>query len=46
MGWLKKKLFGISLEKTNPRRLGFECGAASVRQRVERIGAGFVEGYR
>jgi hypothetical protein len=45
MGWLNKKLFGISPEEASPQRRGFENGIASVRQRIERIGAHFIEGY-
>ena len=45
MGWIKKKLFGISLEETRFDRRGFEGGDRRVRERIGQIGASFVEGY-
>lgn len=45
MGWLNKTLFGISPNETRFDRRGFEGGDARIRQRIEQIGATFVEGY-
>ena len=45
MGLIKKALFGIPLKETRFDSRGFEGGDRRVRERIEQIGASFVEGY-
>jgi hypothetical protein len=42
---LRRRLFGISPEETRIARRGFAVPDEAVRQRIERIGQTFVEGY-
>ncbi|MGH8055735.1 MAG: DUF1702 family protein, partial [Candidatus Entotheonellia bacterium] len=42
---LRNTLFGISLKEIRCARRGFEVGNPGVRERIERIGETFVEGY-
>lgn len=45
-GWLRKLIFGISLDEARVARRGFRSGEASVRERLERIGYTFLQGYQ
>lgn len=44
-GWLRQRLFGMSLRETTVARRGFQVDAPHVRQRLEHIGAVFLHGY-
>jgi len=45
MGWLRKLIFGLSLEEASFARRGFCAGDAGARQRLEQIGRTFLHGY-
>lgn len=45
MGRINRTLFGISPKETRFDRRGFEGGDQRIRERIEQIGASFVEGY-
>ncbi len=45
LGWLGRRLFGISTEEASFSRRGFRGGDQCVRQRLEQIGRVFLQGY-
>jgi enediyne biosynthesis protein E3 len=45
MGWVKRKLFGISDAETSFEKRGFGPGTPQAQERLERIGAAFLFGY-
>jgi hypothetical protein len=44
-GRLRRRVFGISAAEASVSRRGFRVGNAVIRQRLERIGQAFLEGY-
>jgi enediyne biosynthesis protein E3 len=42
---LRRRIFGISPEETTFARRGFRCEEAAVRERLEKVGRCFVQGY-
>src|SRR5205085_799921 len=45
LGWLRKRVFGLSPAEATFARRGFQAGDPSVRQHLEKIGLAFVRGY-
>jgi len=45
LGWLRRRIFGISAGETSFTRRGFRGGDEPVRRHLERIGRTFLEGY-
>jgi hypothetical protein len=45
LGWLRKRVFGISEEEASFSRRGFRGGDDAIRERLEGIGRGFLQGY-
>jgi len=45
LGWLRKRLLGISPKEVGFVRRGFRGGTEEARQRLERIGTTFLQGY-
>lgn len=45
IGWLRKRIFGISPEEVTFARRGFRTGEDKVQQRLEQIGYTFLQGY-
>ncbi len=45
LGWLRKRVFGLSPAEATFARRGFEAGEPSVQQHLEKIGMAFVQGY-
>lgn len=44
-GWVRRRLFGISLEETTYARRGFRGTDAGARRRLEEVGRTFLYGY-
>jgi enediyne biosynthesis protein E3 len=45
MGKMSRRLLGISPEETSFARRGFRCDSDALRERLERVGRSFVQGY-
>ena len=44
-GWLRRRLFGLSVEEVSCARRGFPPGPPEIRAQIDQIGRSFVEGY-
>jgi len=45
LGWLRRRVFGISVAEASFKRRGFRGGDDRIREHLERIGRAFLDGY-